>query len=706
MTVSITIDGRKLEVEQGMNLLEAALQNGIYIPHLCHHPDLPELGSCRLCIVEVEGQPGLQPSCKLRAEEGMVVRTRSEQITKLRNLSMELLLAAHPEDCSTCPKYGKCELQTLIQYMGVSATRMTSRIKGIKMDERNPLLVHDMNRCVLCGRCVRACKDLRQVGVLQYNKKNLETYVGTLHDKLLKDADCRFCGACAEVCPTGTIRDALNWNPIEKRDTLIPCSAECPAHADVPRYVRLVKEGRYDEATAVIHERIPFPECLGRVCAHTCEGQCRRGQVNEPVSIRNIKRYAAEHTNNELWKRNQKRLPATGKKVCVVGGGPAGMTAAFYLAKQGHSVTIKDANPTLGGQMAYGIPSYRLPREVLAREVSYLDEVGVTVEHNCWVSKPAELLRDFDAVLVAVGRHEGNRLKMPGNELGGVLLCSDFLRNAAMGRDTGMGKRVVIMGAGNVAFDCARTAVRLGAEDVSLAFRKKRVELTADLEEIRQAEEEGVHMLEARTFDRILGGDHVEGVEFSIVKRSYKDENGRVITEKEEGSTHVVEADTVIFAVGQHTDLPDEAGLERGKANSIAVREGSLQASVEGVFACGDALAGSKKTVIKAVASGRAAASEIDRFLGGDGDISETLVHTEAPSQAIGRIEGFAYKERAEECFRAPAERKADFRPISAGICDSAICGEAERCLQCDLRFGITGHRLWSDYTADKEATK
>ena len=705
MTVTITIDGRKLQVEEGMNVLEAALQNGIYIPHLCHHPDLPELGSCRLCIVEVEGQEGVHSSCELCAKEGMVIRTKSEKISKLRNLSMELLLAAHPEDCSTCPKYGKCELQTLIQYMGVSATRMTSRIKGLKMDERNPLIVHDMNRCVLCGRCVRACKDLRQVGVLQYNKKDLEPYVGTLHDKLLKDADCRFCGACAEVCPTGTIRDALNWNPTEKRDTLIPCQAECPAHADVPRYVRLVKEGRYDEATAVIHERIPFPECLGRVCAHTCEGQCRRGEVNEPISIRNIKRYAAEHTNNELWKKNQKKLPATGKKVCVVGGGPAGMTAAFYLAKQGHAVTLKDAYPTLGGQMAYGIPSYRLPREVIAKEAAYLDEVGVQVEHNCWVTKPGELLKDFDAVLVAVGTHEGNRLKMPGNELPGVLLCSDFLRNAAMGRDTGMGRRVVIMGGGNVAFDCARTAVRLGAEDVSLAFRKKRVQLTADLEEIDQAEEEGVHILEARTFDHILGTDHVEGVEFSIVKCNYNDENGRVVTEKEEGSAHVVEADTVIFAAGQHTDLPAEANLERGKANSIVVNEANLMTSVEGVFACGDAIYGTK-TVIKAVASGRRAAEEIDRWLGGDGDISETLVPTEAPSPAIGRIEGFGFRGRAEEGFLDPSERSQDFRPISTGICDSAICGEAERCLQCDLRFTITGHRLWSDYTADKEASK
>ena len=167
----------------------------------------------------------------------------------------------------------------------------------------------------------------------------------------------------------------------------------------------------------------------------------------------------------------------------------------------------------------------------------------------------------------------------------------------------------------------------------------------------------------------------------------------------------MVEADTVIFAAGQHTDLPAEANLERGKANSIVVNEANLMTSVEGVFACGDAIYGTK-TVIKAVASGRKAASEIDRYLGGSGDITEKLVVTEAPGQAIGRIEGFGDLKRAGECFLDPAERRQDFRPISGGICDAAICGEAERCLQCDLRFTITGHRLWSDFSADKEAAK
>ncbi len=706
MEVTIQIDGREIRTEQGANVLEAALTNGIYIPHLCHHPDLPDIGSCRLCIVEVEGREGVCPSCKLEAEDGMKIRTDSEQISHLRRLSMELILAAHPEDCSTCPKYGQCEMQTLIQYMGVSATRMNTRVKGFPMNESNPLLIHDMNRCVLCGRCVRACNDLRGVGVLQYNKKDMETYVGTLHDRLLKDSDCRFCGACAEVCPTGTIRDMVNYTPVEKKDTLIPCQAACPAHADVPRYVRYVKEGKMEEATAVIHEKIPFPECLGHVCAHACEGKCRRGDVNEAVSIRNIKRYAAEHANNSLWKENSKHLPSTGKKVCVVGGGPAGMTAAYYLAKQGHETVLKEALPKLGGQLQYGIPSYRLPREVVDKEAGYLQDAGVKVETGCRVDDPKALLDECDAVLMAIGTHRGVRLPMEGNELPGVLLNADFLRNASMGMETGMGKRVIILGGGNVAFDCARSAVRLGAQEVHLACLEARENMLADDEEIQQAQEEGIQIHPAHTFEKICGTDHVTGVEFCNVKSFTFDENRRAIIEKEEDSAHVIEGDTVIFAVGQRADITEEAGLELGRGNSIAVREGSLATSVDGIFACGDAVYGTK-TVIQGVASGREAASEMDRYLGGDGDISEILVPAAKKEPWIGRIEGFGYLERAEEQFVPADERKDNFDPISSGICDEKICGEAGRCLQCDLRFEITGHRLWSDYTdQEKEAAR
>ena len=328
--VHITINGKVLEVEEGTNVLDAALENGIYIPHLCHHKDLSPLGSCRMCIVEVEGQKGVTTSCTLKAYEGLKIRTESEEIKRLRMLAMELLLTGHPEDCSTCPKYGNCELQTLIQYIGPKTGRMKMRAKGFKQIDENPLLIHDMNRCILCGRCVRACNELRGVNVLQYQKKDMETFVGALHGKLLKDADCRFCTACAEVCPTGTIRDKWqegheNW---KKEDKVVPCQFTCPAHTNVPRYVRFVKEGNFDAAAAVVREKAPFPTVLGMVCTHVCESECKRNALNDPISIRSIKRYAAEHDTGKYWKGKGKQLPDTGKKVCVVGAGPAGMTAA------------------------------------------------------------------------------------------------------------------------------------------------------------------------------------------------------------------------------------------------------------------------------------------------------------------------------------------------------------------------------------------
>lgn len=701
----ITIDGTRLEVPENKNVLECALEAGIYIPHLCHHPDLPENGSCRMCIVEVEGQEGVTTSCTLRAQEGMVVHTTSERINKLRTLALELLLAGHPEDCSTCPKYGNCELQTLIQYIGANNARMRTRIKGIKMEEGNPLLIHDMNRCVLCGRCVRACNKLRGVGVLQYNKKDLETYVGTLHGKLLKDEDCRFCTACAEVCPTGSIRDKLQLltTNLKKEEALVPCRTACPAHTDIPRYIRFVKEGDYDAAVAVIREKVPFPNALGHVCSHACELECKRKEVSEAMSIRDIKRYAAEHDTGRYWKGKGKQLPDTGKKVCVVGGGPAGLTAAYYLRKQGHAVTVKEALPTVGGMMSYGIPSYRLPREIVAQEAKVIEDQGVVIETNTKVEKPVELLKEYDAVLMTIGAHKGVRLPMEGSELPGVLLNIDFLRNASLGQETGMGKRIIVLGGGNVAFDCARTAKRLGAEEIHLACLEAREVMTADDEEIEQAKEEGIFVHPAQTFERITGTDAVTGVDFMNVKSFTFDENRRAIIEKEEGSEHHIDADTVIFATGQRPDLTEEAGLTLGRANSIVVKENSLATETEGVFAAGDVVYGTK-SVILAIASGRDAAVEIDKYLGGDGDISETLAPEQHADPKIGKVEGFGYFGRTKTQVTPAAERQDNFNEVDHGICDADICGEASRCLQCDLRLQIHPSRLWTEYSNQKEA--
>ena len=696
----ITIDGIRLEVPENKNVLDCALENGIYIPHLCHHPNLPENGSCRMCIVEVEGEDKPVTSCTLKPKDGMVIRTKSEQITKLRSLSLELLLAGHPEECSTCPKYGNCELQTLIQYIGATNSRMKTRSRGFKQEEGNPLIIHDMNRCVLCGRCVRACNDLRGVGVLQYQKKGMETYVGALHNKLLIDADCRFCGACAEVCPTGTIRDKvqmLSSKASKKEDLIVPCRAACPANTDVPRYIRYVKEGKYDEAAAVIREKVPFPKVLGYICNHVCELECKRKEVSEAMSIRNIKRYAADHDTGSCWKGKGKQLPDTGKKVCVVGAGPAGMTAAYYLRKQGHDVTIKEALPTVGGMMGYGIPSYRLPRTIIEEEFNVIKEAGVKLEVNTKVEKPVELLKEYDAVLMAIGTHQGARLPIPGNDLDGVILNADFLRNCSMGKETGMGKKVVVLGGGNVAFDCARSAKRLGAEEIHVACLEARAVMTADDEEIEQAIEEGIFVHPAQTFESISGETHVTGVNFMDVESFEFDENRRAIIKKVEGSEHSIEADTVIFAVGQRSDITEEAGLKLGRANSIAVKEGTLATDVDGIFAAGDTVYGTK-SVVMAIASGRDAASQIDKYLGGDGDISEVLAPVENADPYIGKVEGFGYQKRIHPEVDGAESRQDNFELFDHGICDTNICGEASRCLQCDLRLQIAQPRLWSAY--------
>jgi NADPH-dependent glutamate synthase beta subunit-like oxidoreductase len=621
-------------------------------------------------------------------------------------LAMELLLAGHPEDCSTCPKYGNCELQMLIQYIGPKTGRMKLRVKGFKENGENPLLLHDMNRCVLCGRCIRACGELRGVNVLRYNKNETETYVGTLHDKLLKDANCRFCQACAEVCPTGAIRDKLASLEMKKEEYVVPCRAECPTHTDIPRYISFVKKGDYDAAAAVVREKDPFPGILGYICMHTCELQCKRKYINESTSIRELKRYAAEKDTGKYWKGKGKQLQYTGKKVCVIGAGPAGLTAAYYLRKQGHAVFVKEAMPAAGGMMRYGIPEYRLPRDLIDKEVKVIEDQGVVIELNTKVGNPVDLLKEYDAVLVAMGRMKGSRLPIEGSELPGTVLCSDFLRKASMGEDTGIGKKVLVLGGGNVAFDCARTAVRVGAEEVHLVCRKARDAMRADEEEVMLAEEEGVILHTGRTFEKVEGEDHVTGAVFMNIDSYTYDENGRPKIVKDPASAHLIEGDTVIFAVGMIPDLPEDFGLETGRARSVAVKdmEKDLNTSVEGIFAAGDCVYGTK-SVIKAIASGREAASEIDKYLGGDGDISEVLAPVEEHDPCIGVYEGFAAVERNHNEMEPVENRCDNFCLVDHGICSDRIGIEAGRCLQCDLRMDISKPRLWGDYSdAGKEA--
>jgi formate dehydrogenase (NADP+) beta subunit len=699
-TVKVTIDGTEVSAEAGDSLLHAALEAGIYVPHLCDHPDLPPGGVCRLCVVEVEGTDGVVSSCSTPVADGMVVRTQSDEITRLRRLAMELLLVGHPPECGTCQKYLNCELQSLKQYLGVEELRVNRRPKLLPVNSRNPLFVYDPNKCVLCGRCTRACGDLRRVGVLYYKKQGSESYMYTEEGAALAESGCRFCGACAEVCPTGAIQDKEELIGDQNRKAaLVPCKSSCPAEIDVPRYVRAIKDGEYSQAVAIIREKVPFPAVLGYICDHACEDVCRRGEVNQPVSIRELKRFATEHDDEALWKQNVAPKDDTGKRVAVVGSGPAGLTAAYLLRLQGHEVDVIESLPEAGGMLRYGIPEYRLPRGVLDAEIRDVEEAGVIIKTGARVESIDGLLGEgYDAVLVAVGAHKGTKLRIPGANSQGVLVSTDFLRAVNLGEPVAVGKKVVVLGGGNVAFDCARVARRLGADEVRIACLECRADMPASADEIEQGEDEGIALDPAHTSTRIVSDDgKVTGVEFLDVESFCFDENGVPQIEVVDDSQHVVEADTVIFAVGQRPELPEEFDLDKTDRGLIELDQFTLATSREGVFAAGDAVTGTA-SVIKAIASGRKAAVAVDKFLGGSGRIDRKLAAQATPEPVLGPCEGFAGLDRVAEVCLLPEERLTGFCELVKGMEKGEAGYESARCLQCDLRLKIKEVKFWGNY--------
>ena len=678
--LTLNIDGRDIATAAGRSVLAAALDAGIYIPHLCCHPDLSPLGACRLCVVEIEGKPEPVSSCASPAADGMVVRTRSARIDRLRRLAMELLLAGHPQECDTCNKYLNCELQSLKQYLIDKELSVRTRSKLLPINASNPLFLHDPNKCVVCGRCVRACRELRGVGVLEYRTRGRETYCGPTAE-MLADSGCQFCGACAEVCPTGAIADKAELVKGKKRRVaLVPCRYSCPAEIDVPRYLRFIRRHDYAAAAAVIREKVPFPRVLGYVCERPCEGVCRRGEVNQAVSIRELKRFAVEKDGQPPALPEPR--PPTGQKVAIVGSGPAGLTAAHYLASQGHQVTIFEALPLAGGMMRTGIPDFVLPRHVLDAEIRDIERLGVEIKTSTRVDKVDDLLaQGFQAAVIAIGTQRGQSLPLPGADGARVTNCIDFLRDFNLGKPVSVGRRVIVLGGGGVAFDVARVAKRLGAEEVRVACLESRDNLPALPEDVGLAEGEGVLVCPTRSATRVLRQDGaVLGVEFLEVTSFSVDDDRSIQFETCAGSEQTLPADQVIFAIGQRPDIPPGFGLEVSSRRLFEVDAASLQTSREAVFAAGDAVTGTA-SVVKAIASGRRAAIAVDRFLGGRGDIECKLAPDVPPETCLGRQDGFAAMPR---CAGLLDENAADY--------------EAGRCLQCDLRLDITPVKFWGGY--------
>jgi NADH-quinone oxidoreductase subunit F len=459
-----------------------------------------------------------------------------------------------------------------------------------------------------------------------------------------------------------------------------PCSHTCPANIDVPRYIRFVADGKPDAALAVIREKIPFPSVCGLVCFHPCETKCRRGQLDEALAIRMLKRFASENGNG-LWKQKFKMAASTGKKVAVIGSGPAGLTAAFYLTKLGHRVTVFEALPEAGGMMRVGIPDYRLPKEVLRNEIKEIENLGVTIKTNTRVDSPETLMKEgFDAVLVATGAHQGTRLGVPGEDSPGVSDCVTFLGDISLGKSVKVGKRVGVTGGGNAAIDSARSALRLGASEVTILYRRTEEEMPANPEEVEQAVAEGIKLeflVNPTRISRV--GDALE-VECIRMKLGAVDSSGRKRPEPQKGSEFTMTFDNVIEAIGQQPEVPAQFGLTVGRANVILADADTLATSKTGIFAGGDAMSG-PASVIEAIASGRQAAMSIDRYLGGDGLIDVILA---PPEKELPALEEAEEKRRPKMLELAVAGRIKSFAQVERGYGRRKATEEANRCLRCD----------------------
>ncbi|MBM3156082.1 MAG: FAD-dependent oxidoreductase [Chloroflexi bacterium] len=464
-----------------------------------------------------------------------------------------------------------------------------------------------------------------------------------------------------------------------------PCSHTCPAGVDVPRYLRLIAQKRYDDAVAVIRERIPFPSVCGYICIHVCETKCRRRQLDEPIAIRALKRFAADHARKDALPKG-KIAPASGKKVAVVGAGPAGLTAAYYLAKLGgHAVTVFEALPEAGGMMLVGIPRYRLPKEILDSEIEEIKKVGVEIKTNTRVdSIDALRAQGFDAVFLGVGAHAGSKMRVTGEESQGVMDCVTFLRDVSLGKEVKIGNRVAVIGGGNAAIDCSRTSLRLGAKDVDIIYRRTRDEMPAAEEEIEEALKEGVkieYLMAPNKISRQNGHLDLECIRMQL---GAEDASGRKRPEPVKGSEFSREYDTVIAAIGQRSDIPNSFGLALNKDGTIRVDPDTLATSRPDTFSGGDVVSG-PASVIEAIAAGRQAAVSIDKYLGGKGLLEEKLL----PPEEINAQPESDDEPKSEGRPKNPelplSKRLNSFELVELGLPRAKAIKEAERCLKCDL---------------------
>lgn len=566
--LNLTINGKNITVEEGTTILQAAKDNGIYIPTLCYDDAVKVYGACGLCVVEAEGIPKLLRSCSAKCSEGMVVNTESKRVVQSRKIAMELLMSAHDGDC------------------------------------------------------------------------------------------------------------------------VAPCQLNCPARTDCQGYVGLIANGEYEAALKLIKNKVSLPASIGRVCPHPCETACRRGKVDEAINIAQLKAFAADMDLNSDSYLPEKNAP-TGKKIAIIGGGPAGLTAAYRLAISGHEVTVYDMMEKMGGMLRYGIPQYRLPKEVLDKEIAIIKKLGVKMINGVKLGKDftvASLKAQNDAVIVAVGAWKSSSMRTPGEELDGIYGGIDFLRAVALKQKINIGDKVVICGGGNTAMDACRTAVRLGAKEVYCVYRRTRNEMPAEDIEITEAEEEGVQFKFLTNPISFNGKDKkVKSVTLQLMELGEPDASGRRRPVAIEGKTEELDVDSVIIAIGQKLVNEDVNELKLTDRGNIEADIDTFKTNIEGVFAIGDATNRGASIAIEAIGEANRCALSIDAYLNGE-DIETRVPYI---SRRDEELIDFQSKEKCPA--RKPkvlpaAERKNNFDEVCLGYTEEDAKAEASRCLECGCK--------------------
>ena len=575
----------------------------------------------------------------------------------------------------------------------------------------------DQTRCTGCFACAIGCKDWHDIPAGPANwMRILYCEEGRFPELFVSHvaSPCYHCAepVCSFVCPNEAItkRDEDGIVVVDREkcreektcgiisesamgpdflygESEAPCQVACPAHLHIPGYVALIAKGKHKEALDLIRQRMPLPSVCGRVCLHPCETACRRKDVEEPVAIMALKGFVTDYVPQELPNRLPQIFP---DRVAIIGSGPAGLAAAYDLIRMGYGVTVFESLPVAGGMLAVGVPEHRLPREVLKRDIDYIEALGVDIKTNTRVDLDSgldDLLnQDYGALLLALGAHRGQKPDITGADMKGIMVGTSFMKDVNLGNSVDVGQKVIVVGGGNVALDCARSALRLGAAEVHVVCLECREDMPAEASDLQQAEEEGIQVHPSVTLTEILGeAGNTTGVECIEVTGLNFDEDGQPQFDTVKGSEQKIPADTVIFAVGQTPDLTDlvtDSDIETSRKGTLIVDPETMMTGRHGIFSAGDCTTGAA-SIIDAIASGQKAAFYINRYLQEDVLRVKPEKTVEEADIKVDIPDGTEKQPRQIMPVLPIPDRVSNFREVSLGFTAEVATTEAGRCLNC-----------------------